>query len=61
VNFELEGIEGDINFSAEFLADFLNVVGDKKVILDTKKYNLPGLMTIDNPESNFKYVIMPIK
>lgn len=51
-----------IGFNAQYLLDFLSVVGSERVALDLKDGQSPVLMRpIDVSEFEYKYVIMPMR
>ncbi|MBU1107821.1 MAG: DNA polymerase III subunit beta [Candidatus Riflebacteria bacterium] len=60
INSELSGEPINISFNINFVLDFVNNVTDAQVILDMTTPNYPGLLKTGNPESEFKYVIMPM-
>ena len=60
INSELTGEPINISFNINFVLDFVNNITDAQVILDMTTPNYPGLLKTGNPESEFKYVIMPM-
>lgn len=60
INTELTGEPINISFNINFVLDFVNSVSDAQVILEMTTPNYPGLLKTGNPESEFKYVIMPM-
>ncbi len=57
---ELSGEPINIAFNVKFLQDFLSVTNDEEVIIEMTTPSYPGMMRPGNPESEFKYVIMPM-
>ena len=57
---ELEGETIQIGFNAKFIGDFLNVLEDEQVIIQLTTPQYPGLLRPGNPDSEFKYVVMPM-
>jgi DNA polymerase-3 subunit beta len=60
ISTELTGEPINISFNINFVLDFVNSVSDAQIILDMTTPNYPGLLKTGNPESEFKYVIMPM-
>jgi len=60
ISTELTGEPINICFNINFVLDFVNSVNDSQIILDMTTPNYPGLLRTGNPESEFKYVIMPM-
>lgn len=60
ISSELSGEPINISFNINFVLDFVNSVNDTQIILDMTTPNYPGLLKTGNPESEFKYVIMPM-
>ncbi len=59
---EYKGEEADIGFNAQYLQDFLNVIGDGKVAFEFKDGNSQAqLRPADNGEYDYKYVVMPMR
>jgi len=57
---ELTGEPINIAFNVKFLQDFLAVTADEEVVIEMTTPSHPGLMRPGNPESDFKYVVMPM-
>ena len=57
---ELNGEPINIAFNVKFLQDFLNVLDDEEVVIEMTTPSYPGMMRPGNPESEFKYVVMPM-
>jgi len=56
------GEETDIGFNAQYLQDFLNVVGDAKVAFEFKDGNSQAqLHPSENGDYEYKYVVMPMR
>ncbi len=56
------GEEVDIGFNAQYLQDFLNVVGDGAVAFEFKDGNSQAqLRPADGTEYDYKYVVMPMR
>jgi DNA polymerase-3 subunit beta len=56
------GDEADIGFNAQYLQEFLNVVGDGKVAFEFKDGNSQAqLRPAEESEYDYKYVIMPMR
>jgi len=60
VSTELQGEPINIAFNVKFVQDFLNVIHDEEVHLEMTTPSYPGLLKPGNPESEFKYVLMPM-
>lgn len=60
VNCSLEGDPISTSFNAKFFQEFLNVLEDEEIIMELTTPNYPGVLKPGNPESMFKYVMMPI-
>jgi DNA polymerase III subunit beta len=59
---EYSGDETDIGFNAQYLQDFLNVVGDSAVSFEFKDGSSQAQMRpADNGDYEYKYVIMPMR
>jgi len=59
---EYTGEETDIGFNAQYLQEFLNVVGDAKVAFDFKDGNSQAeLKPSENGEYDYKYIVMPMR
>jgi DNA polymerase III subunit beta len=56
------GEETDIGFNAQYLQEFLNVVGDAKVAFEFKDGNSQAeLHPSENGDYDYKYVVMPMR
>jgi DNA polymerase-3 subunit beta len=56
------GEEIEIGFNAQYLQDFLNVVGDSQVAFEFKDGNSQAQMRLaSDPDYEYKYVIMPMR
>ena len=56
------GEETDIGFNAQYLQDFLNVIGDGKVAFEFKDGNSQAqLRPADDGDYDYKYVVMPMR
>jgi len=59
---EYSGEETDIGFNAQYLQDFLNVVGDGKVAFEFKDGSSQAqLRPADGGDYDYKYVVMPMR
>ncbi len=59
---EYTGDETDIGFNAQYLQEFLNVVGDGKVAFEFKDGNSQAqLRPAEGGEYEYKYVVMPMR
>ena len=59
---DYEGEDVDIGFNAQYLQDFLNVVGDGAVAFEFKDGNSQAqLRPADGTEYEYKYVVMPMR
>jgi DNA polymerase-3 subunit beta len=59
---EYNGDEVDIGFNAQYLQDFLNVVGDGRVAFEFKDGNSQAqLRPADGGDYEYKYVVMPMR
>jgi len=62
VQADYNGEETDIGFNAQYLQDFLNVVGDGAVAFEFKDGNSQAqLRPADGGEYDYKYVVMPMR
>jgi DNA polymerase-3 subunit beta len=62
VQIEYAGEEYDIGFNAQYLQDFLNVIGDGKVAFEFKDGNSQAqLRPSETGDYDYKYVIMPMR
>jgi DNA polymerase-3 subunit beta len=56
------GEEADIGFNAQYLQDFLTVVGDSKVAFEFKDGNSQAqLRPSESGEYDYKYIVMPMR
>lgn len=56
------GEETDIGFNAQYLQEFLNVIGDAKVSFEFKDGNSQAqLNPADGSEYEYKYIVMPMR
>jgi len=59
---EYTGEETDIGFNAQYLQEFLNVIGDAKVAFDFKDGNSQAqLKPAENGDYDYKYIVMPMR
>jgi DNA polymerase-3 subunit beta len=59
---EYSGEETDIGFNAQYLQEFLNVIGDGKVAFDFKDGNSQAqLKPSENGDYDYKYIVMPMR
>jgi len=59
---EYNGDEIDIGFNAQYLQDFLNVIGEGKVAFEFKDGNSQAqLRPADGGDFEYKYVVMPMR
>jgi len=59
---EYTGEESDIGFNAQYLQDFLNVMGDGKVAFEFKDGNSQAqFRPAEGGEYEYKYVVMPMR
>ena len=59
---EYDGDETDIGFNAQYLQDFLGVVGDAAVAFEFKDGNSQAqLSPADGGDYEYKYVVMPMR
>jgi len=59
---EYNGEEMDIGFNAQYLQDFLNVIGDGAVAFEFKDGNSQAqLRPADGGDYDYKYVVMPMR
>jgi len=57
-----EGEDTDIGFNAQYLQDFLNVVGSEKVAFEFKDGNSQAqLKPVSDDAQEYKYVVMPMR
>jgi DNA polymerase-3 subunit beta len=56
------GEETDIGFNAQYLQEFLNVIGDAKIAFEFKDSNSQAqLHPSENGDFDYKYVVMPMR
>lgn len=59
---EYKGEDADIGFNAQYLQDFLNVIGDGKVAFEFKDGNSQAqLRPAESGDYDYKYVVMPMR
>src|SRR5215212_6013562 len=59
---EYAGDEAEIGFNAQYLQDFLNVVGDGQIAFEFKDGNSQAqLRPAADPDYDYKYVVMPMR
>ena len=59
---EYDGEETEIGFNAQYLQDFLNVIGEGEVNFEFKDGNSQAqLRPADNGDYDYKYVVMPMR
>jgi len=59
---EYTGEETDIGFNAQYLQDFLNVVGSEKVAFEFKDGNSQAqLKPVSDDAHDYKYIVMPMR
>jgi DNA polymerase III subunit beta len=59
---QYSGEEADIGFNAQYLQDFLNVIGDGKIAFEFKDGNSQAqLRPAESEEYDYKYVVMPMR
>jgi DNA polymerase-3 subunit beta len=57
-----EGEDTDIGFNAQYLQDFLNVVGSEKVAFEFKDGNSQAqLKPVSDDAHDYKYIVMPMR
>jgi DNA polymerase-3 subunit beta len=62
VETDFGGDDTDIGFNAQYLQDFLNVVGTDKVAFEFKDGNSQAqLRPMADDEREYKYVVMPMR
>jgi len=62
VQTDYDGEETDIGFNAQYLQDFLNVIGEGKVAFEFKDGNSQAqLRPAETGEYDYKYVVMPMR
>jgi DNA polymerase-3 subunit beta len=60
ISSELTGDAINIAFNVKFMQDFLGAIIDEEIYLEMTTPSYPGLLRPVNPESEFKYVLMPM-
>lgn len=59
---DYEGDVTDIGFNAQYLQEFLNVIGDAKIAFEFKDSNSQAqLQPAENGDFDYKYVVMPMR
>src|SRR4029079_5548833 len=59
---EYAGEETDIGFNAQYLQEFLNVIGDAKIAFEFRDGNSQAqLQPAEKAEYDYKYVVMPMR
>lgn len=59
---EYSGEETDIGFNAQYLQEFLNVIGDAKIAFEFKDGNSQAqLQPTEKADFEYKYVVMPMR
>lgn len=59
---EYAGEETDIGFNAQYLQEFLNVIGDTKIAFEFKDGNSQAqLQPAEKTDYDYKYVVMPMR
>ena len=59
---EYDGEEAEIGFNAQYLQDFLNVVGEGQISFEFKDGNSQAqLRPAETAEYEYKYVVMPMR
>jgi len=62
VETDFAGEDTDIGFNAQYLQDFLNVVGSEKVRFEFKDGNSQAqLGPVDDEKQEYKYIVMPMR
>ena len=62
VETDYEGDDTDIGFNAQYLQDFLNVVGSEKVAFEFKDANSQAqLRPVSDDHNDYKYIVMPMR
>lgn len=56
----LEGEPINTSFNIKFMQDFVNVIEDEEVVLEMISPGYPCIMRVGNPESEFRYIVMPM-
>jgi len=59
---DFEGEDTEIGFNAQYLQDFLNVVGSEKIAFEFKDGNSQAqLKPISDEKQDYRYVVMPMR
>jgi len=59
---EYSGEETDIGFNAQYLQEFLNVIGDAKIAFEFKDGNSQAqLQPAEKADYDYKYIVMPMR
>ena len=59
---EYSGDETDIGFNAQYLQEFLNVIGDAKIAFEFRDGNSQAeLKPAESAEYDYKYIVMPMR
>ncbi len=59
---DFAGEDTDIGFNAQYLQDFLNVVGSERVIFEFKDGNSQAqLKPVNDEKQEYKYIVMPMR
>src|SRR5689334_8222664 len=62
VETDFAGEDTDIGFNAQYLQDFLNVVGSEKVMFEFKDGNSQAqLKPVSDEKQEYKYIVMPMR
>jgi DNA polymerase-3 subunit beta len=62
VETDFNGEDTDIGFNAQYLQDFLNVVGSEKVMFEFRDGNSQAqLKPVDDEKQDYKYIVMPMR
>ena len=62
VETDFAGEDTDIGFNAQYLQDFLNVVGSEKVMFEFKDGNSQAqLKPVGDEKQEYKYIVMPMR
>lgn len=62
VETDFSGEDTDIGFNAQYLQDFLNVVGSEKVAFEFKDGNSQAqLKPVSDDKHDYKYIVMPMR
>ncbi|MBF0545898.1 MAG: DNA polymerase III subunit beta [Candidatus Riflebacteria bacterium] len=61
ISSELEGDPIEIAFNVKYVTDFLSVIDSENVLIELITPGFPGLFKPENTETDYKYVIMPMR